>query len=111
MQIGHRLPRCRRLRHRIAAARLVTDRRSRAIVGTNSRELGDPRKHRWRRLIGKVPILGRGPKATYQHDRRVPYAATLQIHLAAAAAGSSVLTRGTKSKKTRTPRDVVPPVS
>jgi hypothetical protein len=61
--------------------------------------------------------------AGHQHDDRGPFAATFQIHLATtadvdqageistlrrcAAAGSSAVTRGTRSKQTRASRDMV----
>src|ERR1700756_941126 len=85
MQISDCIPRRGRLRYWIAAARLIIHRRSRPVVSTNPRELRDLRKHRRCGLIGKVPIIGRSPEATYQHYGGRPCAATLQVHLAAAA--------------------------
>ena len=84
MQIGDRIAHRGRLRHRVAAARLLTDRRSGTVVSTDPGELGDLGKHRRRGFLGDAPILGGSLEASHQHDGRGPCAATLQIHLAAA---------------------------
>ncbi|PYK14751.1 MAG: hypothetical protein DME55_14695, partial [Verrucomicrobia bacterium] len=41
-------------------------------------------EHRWRRFVCNAPILGGSPEASYQHDSRRSFSATLQIHLATA---------------------------
>jgi hypothetical protein len=69
---------------RIAAARL-TDRRSRTVVSTDPGEPGDLGKHRRRGFLGDAPILGGSLEASHHHYNRGPRAATLGIHLAAAA--------------------------
>ena len=85
MQIGNRILRCSRLRHRVAAARLLTNRGAGTIVRAYSCELGNLRKHCRRGFIGNAPIISGRHAATHQHNRRRPRTLTLQIDLAPAA--------------------------
>jgi hypothetical protein len=103
MQIRDRGPRGGGLRNRVAPARLLTDRRSRAIVGTDPGEPSDLGKHPRPRLPGNIPILGGPSEAGHQHDGRGSGAATLQIHLATAAdvdqAGEISALRGMRGRR------------
>jgi hypothetical protein len=85
MQIGDAIRRAGRLRNRVAAARLLTDRCSGTVVSTDPRELGDFRKYNRPWVRGDIPILGGTPEASHQHDGRGSRAATVQIHFAATA--------------------------
>ena len=103
MQIGDRSPRRRGLRDRVAPARLLADRRSRTIIGTDPGEPGDLGKHPRPWLPGNIPILGGPSEAGHQHDGRGSGAATLQIHLATAAdvdqAGEISAWRGMRGRR------------
>src|SRR5262245_48852008 len=90
VQIADRVPRRRRLRYRIAAARqTVTARRTGTIVRIDASELSDRGKNLWSRLFGRVPEVGSRVETGDQHDRRRPATAPFDINVTPVADGDA----------------------
>ena len=85
MEVGDRVGRRGRLRHRVAAARRLADRSSRPVVGTDPRELGNRGENVHRTRRGHGPVVGGSFPARHDDDSRNPGTTALEVHLAAAA--------------------------
>ena len=82
MEVGDRVGNGDRHRHRVAAAgAVIGERRSRAVIGTDPRELRDIGED------GRVvrPFVGGGPPAGHNEDGGRSRSAALEVHLPAAA--------------------------
>ena len=86
MQIRHGIGSGARLRHRIAAAELIgAERGARPIVGANSREGGDLRKHRFAGFGLHAPDVGAVAQAGLENDGRTAGSFAPEIKLSPAA--------------------------